>query len=278
MTNTYTISKIDHIIEIGTTLTKSWFRGNSKIFNELTPGIFRKKFDNQIYRALRPYAEFSIIESFKRKAPSLTSNLPDIDDHVSWLFLMQHHGLPTRLLDWTKNALVGLYFAINKDPSEDGELWALFPEALNNHNGFFGLPVPNCKTLKYIAAEPSHNNPEKLVDELKLKQRPKYPLAVDPPLHFPRMVSQLSTFTIHPRPEEGCNIPDVMTDENHLVKYIIPGRCKKQLLLDLAALGITKVTLFPDLDLLSSDIIQEHNVVAYSPPKPPRWENVEGNI
>lgn len=272
MLNTYTLKQINHVIEIGTTLTRSWFRGHSKVFNELTPRIFRGKFESQTYKAFRQDAEFSIIESFKRKAPSLISSLPGEDDRISWLFVMQHHGAPTRLLDWTKSALVGLYFAVNQHHSEDGELWVLYPEALNKHNGYFGLPTSRCRILRYLAAEPCHNNPEKLAKELELKEIPQYPLAVDPPLHFPRMVTQMSTFTIHPRPKAGCTIPEIMTEEINLVRYVIPRGCKKRILLDLAALGITKVTLFPELDSLSQDIIEEHNVVAYSPPRPPRWE------
>lgn len=271
MTNTYTLTKINEAVELGTTLSRSWFRGHSRVFGELTPRIFRLQYANEIYSAFRPDAEFSIIEAFKRKAPSLATKLPENDDHVAWLFLMQHHGAPTRILDWTKSVLVGLYFAVEKHHTEDGEIWAIYPEALNEHNGYFGLPTPRCKILNFLAAEPSHNNPQKLAEEFGLKEIPKYPHAVDPPLHFSRMVAQMSAFTIHPRPMEGNTIPVIMAEEKHLVRYIIPSGCKKKLLSDLAALGITKMTLFPDLDSLSHDIVQEHNIVAYSPPKPPRW-------
>lgn len=272
MTNKYKLTKIEQAIELGTTLSQSWFRGHSKVVGELTPGIFRPKYELDIYRALRPDAEASIIESFKRQAPALTSNLPKADEYVNWLFLMQHHGAPTRLLDWTKSILVGLFFVVNQHSSEDGELWVIYPPALNKHNGYFGLPLPRCSILKYLAAEPHHNNPQKLSDEFGLKEIPKYPHAIDPPLHYPRMVAQLSAFTIHPRPQAQCTIPEIMTDEELLVRYIIPSGCKKKILSDLAALGITRITLFPDLDSLSHDIVQEHNIVAYSPPKPPRWE------
>jgi hypothetical protein len=54
--------------------------------------------------------------------------------------------------------LVGLYFAVAKHHAEDGEIWALYPEALNKHNGYFGLPLPKCKILNYLAAEPSQAN------------------------------------------------------------------------------------------------------------------------
>ena len=270
--NTHTLRKIAQVVDVGTTHTRNWFRGHSKVCKELTPGVFRSRFENEIYKAFRPKAEFSIIENFKRRAPALATNLPDNDDHVSWLFLMQHHGAPTRLLDWTKSVLVGLYFAVNQHHSEDGELWTLYPEALNKHNGYFGIPTPRCQILRYLASEASHNNPRKLSEELGLVKVPEYPHAVDPPLHFSRMVAQLSAFTIHPRPKNGCTIPEIMTKEKEFVRYIIPNGCKKRLLSDLVSLGITKTTLFPDLDSLSHDIIGEHNVLGYGPPKPPRWE------
>jgi len=272
MTNTYKLTSIEQAVEIGTTLTRSWYRGHSKIYNELTPGIFRPNYEHEIYSAFRSDAEFSVIEDFKRKAPALVSKLPENDDHISWLFLMQHYGAPTRLLDWTKSVLIGLYFAVRQNHSEDGELWALYPEALNKHNGYFGLPIPRCTILKYLASEPSHNNQRKLAVELGLEKIPLYPLAIDPPLHFPRMVTQLSAFTIHPRPMPLQTIPEIMTVETELVRYTIPSGCKKKLLSNLSALGITKMTLFQDLDSLSHDIIQDHNTIAYSPPKPPRWE------
>lgn len=272
MTNTYKLVNIGQAVEIGTTLSRSWFRGHSKVYGELTPGIFRSKYLNGMYDFYKPDAEFSVIEGFKRKASALTSNLPPYEDYLSWLFLMQHFGAPTRLLDWSKSVLIALYFVACKQHSEDGELWALYPESLNQYNGYFGLPNPRCQILRYLAAEPNHNNPQKLAEEFGLEKIPQYPHAVDPPLHFSRMVTQLSAFTIHPKPKPSQTIPEVVTEENHLVKYIIPASSKKKLLDDLAALGITKMTLFQDLDSLSYDIIQELNILLYSPPKPPRWE------
>lgn len=269
----YSLSEIKQAVEIATSLTRSWFRGHSKPYNELTPGIFREKYNSTGYRAFRPKAEFSMIESFKRQAPALSPKLPDSDDHTAWLFLMQHHGVPTRLLDWSKNILVALYFAVNNHVEEDGELWAMHPEELNQYNGFFGIPTPRNSVLKFLAAEPCHHDPDKLAEEMGLEQVPQYPLAVDPPLNFARMVAQQSVFTIHPKPESGKGtiFSELLREPKYLVRYVIPGNQKKQLLSDLLNLGITELTLFPNLDSLSKDIIKEHDRIAFNPLSPPKW-------
>jgi hypothetical protein len=91
-------------------------------------------------------------------------------------------------------------------------------------------------------------------------------------MNFARMVAQLSKFTIHPTPQQGNSIPELLPDAINLVRYIIPANSKEKLLRDLAALGVTQGTLFPDLDSLSVDIVYEHKVIAYTPPEPPKFE------
>lgn len=273
MTETHELWKIEQVVELATKLPMSWFRGHARVHNELTPRIFRKEWENEIYRGFRPDLEFNIIEDFKRGAPALTDAVPPYEDHVGWLFLMQHHGAPTRLLDWTESALIALYFAVEVAPGEDGELWMMFPYALNRKSGFDGIPTPNNPIMRFLAGQPSHGSPQKLATELGLDAVPQYPIAVHPPLHFARMVAQLSTFTSHPRPVAGGTIPELLPDPRSLLRYIIPADCKRQLILDLSALGIWRRSLFPDLDALSRSIITKHRVVAYTPPEPPRWRD-----
>jgi len=272
MTSTYKLTKIEHVVEVATTLSRSWFRGHARVHGKLTPRIFRTQFNSSVRNIkLRPVLELSLIETFKRGAPALQPSIPNQEDHIAWLFLMQHHGAPTRLLDWTKSALVALYFVVSGHTSDDGELWAMYPVALNEYSGFHGVPLPNHPILHYFAREP-RRDPKKLVEELGLVEIPNHPLAVEPPMNFPRMVAQLSTFTIHPIPKLGNSIPELLPDEKHLVRYIISSSSKERLRRDLAALGITRGTLFADLDSLSIDTIYEHQVVAYSPPVPPRCD------
>jgi len=276
------IREIKQIIKVATILSESWFRGHPGKYGNLTPKIYRSEYIQKI--AVRPDTECSVIKEFKRVAPSLTQNIPDQDDHLNWLFLMQHHGTPTRLLDWTENALVALYFAVrNFSDGNDGELWAIYPDSLNIEGyGINRIATQSNEILRYLAEEPYlaidpvsdyQKRQEKLAKEIGLNEIPQYPLALHPTMNFPRMVNQLSTFTIHPIPRQGNTIPDLLTDKRYLVRYVIPQNCKLNLINDLKSLGISRRTLFPDLDGLSQTIMEElfHTPIGYNPPDPPEF-------
>lgn len=271
MTTTYKLNEIGHAVQIGTELSESWFRGQPEPYRTLTPRIFRKEW--QDVREWRPGCEFSILDSFMRGAPVLTADVPaSTEDHLGWLFLAQHHGLPTRLLDWTESALVALYFAVEKEGEEDGEVWAMFPQALNAVADVgYGLPTRRNPVLLYLAGEPWHADREMWVKKFGLVGRiPDRPIALQPTHAFPRAVAQLSVFTIHPEPQPECTIPELLEEAGeNLVRYVIPAAKKRKLRDDLAALGITPKTLFPDLDSLSRTIVKDHHTIAYKPPEPP---------
>jgi len=259
------IENIQRAVEIGTSSSYVWFRGHSKTYNLLTPGIFRPETElfEQIpisfgMRSPDFKIEHLIIKEFIRRAPSLEGNLPQKEDYLSWLFFMQHYSTPTRLLDWTESILVALYFAVYQEPKSDGEIWVLSPYKLNelNDNVGYSMPTLNNRIVKFLADEPMHANPEKLAKDLNI-EIPKYPLAIHAPMAFSRIVNQRGTFTIHPKPKEGFILTEILSDEKGLTRYIVPAGCKNKLRQDLAKLGINHVTLFPNLDSLSKTIIDE---------------------
>ncbi len=278
------IREIKQVIKVATTLSRSWFRGHPEKYGNLTPKIFHPEYIEKI--STKYETESEVVEEFKRVAPSLAKNIPNQEDHSSWLFIMQHHGAPTRLLDWTENALVALYFAVeNFLCGKDGELWAMYPPELNKKSyQRADIATKSNKIFKYLVEEsylaipPAMGNikkQEELAKKYGLDKIPHYPLALYPTMNFPRMVAQLSRFTIHPIPHQGENtIPDLLTDKKHLVRYVIPRDCKQNLINDLKSLGISRCTLFPDLDGLSQTIKETlfHTPLGYNPPEPPEFE------
>lgn len=143
MTKTFRLESLKAAIDVATTLTKSWFRGHSRAVGSLVPRLFRPEYRDPLLSVFRPDLEMSTIEAFKRHAFIVSDvRLPPDDDRLGWLCVMQHYRTPTRLLDWTENALVALYFAVSAHGSEDGEVWAMLPWALNRQGGAgWGIPM-----------------------------------------------------------------------------------------------------------------------------------------
>src|SRR5260370_271273 len=176
---TYSLRGIEDAVKLGTACRQYWFRGHPKIFESLLPAAYRAPF----YSA-RPNIEFWAGQRFRLRARSFASRVPDWGDHLLWLLLMQHYGVPTRLLDWTESILVALYFAT--DPNgEPGEVWCMNPSRLNwcsDHR----ICGPDDPPIRYLAAEvflKSENLP-RLAEKLELRKTPTMALALIPPFEF----------------------------------------------------------------------------------------------
>lgn len=255
------LTSIEEIVKTGVKFKFDWFRGHSKCYNNLAPRIFRKEFSSELHSWSTDNIEIDIIKNFQRIAPSLKNNLPNSENHLDWLILMQHFGTPTRLLDWTESILVAAFFVCSTNENDDGELWRMFPQALNKKSiGGVVFPLESSSHLKFLAGEPLHNFPENLAKDLGLESVLDKPIAFFPTLSFPRMTSQLSTFTIHSKPNENNSIQALLNeDQRNFNRYVIPKENKNQILSDLLSLGLNHKTLFQNLDNLSKDLVNKYS-------------------
>lgn len=99
--------------------TNTWFRGHSDYRFKLLPSIFRQGSAHSI-----SLNEQKMFDEFKRRYPEESYAHKNT---YEWLTLMQHYGLPTRLLDWSSNLLVSLYFCCSSDFDTDGALFVFDP-------------------------------------------------------------------------------------------------------------------------------------------------------
>jgi hypothetical protein len=162
-----------------------WCRGHRRSAWELVPGVYRPEPTILNEQSLR--------WDFRIRAHSFlaaTGFVPKTD--WDWYFLMQHYGMPTRLLDWTESPLFAIYFAVRdafKDDSPEGWLLDpyLDPWRLNAASGL-GECLLDCSepgVSRYL--QPAN---EKI-------DLPNGPIALQPPLHSARIVAQKAAFTVH---------------------------------------------------------------------------------
>lgn len=273
MVITYEIKSFENLIEIGTTLGKNWFRGHSMLYNNLTPGVFRKQYRSEMHEIFKPTLEFDLVENFKRFAPSLIDKTPDDRDYLSWLFWIQHYGIPTRLLDWTENVLVAAFFAVTSNEDEDGEIWTIYPDHLNKLSKEVGIALRTNRIVQFLSSEPFLNNIEDFTHSLRLNELPEYPLAFIAPTLFPRMLAQMSVFTIHPHPKNSeYTIESVLSNPKDITKYIVPKKLKSEFEKKLSYLGINYRTLFPDLEGLAKSFARDMRYFGWGQPNPPSFK------
>lgn len=209
-----------------------WYRGQARSEWSLTPGYVRLQ---------APPSEATLLKRFKQSAAMLIEIAPR--ESFDWLFLMQHYGVPTRLLDWSESPLVGLYFAVEdvaKDGVHDGALWILRPSELNKN-----AHINNRDEEGYIPSFEDEELQSYSVESLAQNRRIQLlPVATIATRNNARIQAQLGVFTIH----HHENTPiEAVGDSSHIIKYVIPSAAKPTIAKQLHLLGFTKFQLFPEL-------------------------------
>lgn len=245
-----TIKTIDELLGFITELKSEngqrlWFRGVADERWELVPSIQRTKD--------RIKSERYITNDFYIKARQVMEHAPEKKNYSAWMSIMQHFGLPTRLLDWSSSPLVATFFAVEQfstHPNSDACVWVLAPRLLNRVEGFGDCIYPvDADTVQSMLLPAFKERGH--VKELENKI-----IACHSTENNLRMYSQQSNFTIHNTYRKLQDIPE----KDMLYKIIIPSEERIRLLHNLEIFGITESFIYPDLDHISGDIKRQYRI------------------
>lgn len=209
-----------------------WFRGHSNADWKLVPSVYRES----------PKGELYLTTHFRLSAPTKYENCPPPEDFASWICLMQHYGLPTRLLDWSESPLSAAYFAIIHEPmNTDAAVWCLSPLLLNEHT-----------TGRKSIAILGHSRTKPLLDRAFLGGSSlKKAIAVVGQETNPRISAQQGVFTIH---GNATPLEAQFRYRHFLNKFVIPNRYRETFRQELFLLGVRRSILFPDIDNLAREL------------------------
>jgi hypothetical protein len=234
-----------------------WFRGVSRADYKLIPGIYREN----VWKYNEEDADDIRGEFPRRAAPFMEYCRFYSAGEV--YHIMQHYGLPTRLLDWTEGMLFALYFAIRELSTDDKSLtpcvWMLNPWWLNEKSTGF-------RQLFY-----SHFGDEKTDFLLSYSRKvvppyfqedklPLYPIAVLPPHIDKRIIAQKSVFTIHGKKKDGLADLCASRKGAQMAKLCLDGSKTDTFRDQLITAGITETSVFPDLEGLTREIKREYDM------------------
>ena len=187
-----------------------------------------------------PEQESRILRIFKRKAHQFLDKPPDHHDDFQWMALMQHHGAPTRLIDFTWSPYVAAFFAMERTLA-DGVVWAMNPARIDSARADRPLRM-DPRTKGHFA-------------RYFLKGKNRFIWMGEPQTMHRRLIAQSATFAVPGVLD--MPIEDILSDsdqENILAKIILPNPVREVGMRELYRMNITYATLFPDLDGLAKSM------------------------
>lgn len=198
------------------------------------------------FKVCRPVRE-RLSHDFKYRAfPYLADAAREPDDDWQWYYVMQHHGLPTRLLDWSESPLIALYFAVrDADAGRDIAVWMLDPWWLNEKVSGFGnliLWSNDTRIANYL--------PAPFAEGVVI---PAAPIAIEPPHTSRRIAAQKGVFTLHGSDRRPLEKQPALS--KRLLKIIIPRGRVRGLRDALRLAGVTETLVYPELPGLCHELL-----------------------
>jgi hypothetical protein len=226
---------------------KGWaFRGQANAEWPLYSSLSRYLMAYRIHKDAWPQQELRILRIFKRKAHLLLNHLPK--DSFEWLALMQHHGAPTRLLDFTWSPSVATFFALERATS-DVAVWALFPPGLSNR------PIRTLRASQLIEKDEIAPWVEGGYENHFLPNINKLVVAGEPTRMNQRLIAQSGTFVmpgVLDKPIED------LVPHSSVVKFVIDtAKIRRRAMAELYHMNLSNATLFPGLDGLARSVAYE---------------------
>lgn len=232
---------------------KLWYRGHSNVEYELIPSIGRPL--EYLGKKVNVTAkeENQLLHRFRRRVYPLVGRAMTAGEAI---FLARHHGLPTRLLDWTANALFSLYFTCVENQDCDGAVWAMLRRSGSKDVDVFELAgiADEAKLFSFHAWDKKGSF--EAVDPSD-----KYAIKILHPFYnSPRILAQDGAFTWHTDPWHpiesyaGRPFSYKNLDIERLYRWRVPAKAKLPIIEELSGLGITRRAVFPDLDGIAGSI------------------------
>jgi hypothetical protein len=222
------------LLDVGKTF---WFRGHDKAEYSLVPSALRYR------RVAQRDTALGLIADMKRYVEMKLRRPPKLDDHLGWMQVAQHYGLPTRLLDWTENAAVALFFACYRNEQDDGLVAVLNPTELNQTVDKFRPRIFDQERDSDVI-EPYFA----LGGKVDPKGRPT--IAINPALNTERIALQQGVFTLHGTKKLSLDQKQVSS----LTYVPILKEHKLLLLHELQRVGIGEMYIFPEPEHVCSHL------------------------
>lgn len=226
--------------------TPYWYRGHSNLEYELVPSALRHR------TVAKRNAAISLLADFRRLAEIKLEKPPQINENLRWLQIAQHYGLGTRLLDWTENAAVALYFACQTSRSAksiDGSVYILNPVDLNRR-------IDSKNPRVFDAQDDSDIITPYLRLTGRLARNGRRTIAIHPVWNSERIAMQKGVFTLHGSRDSSFD----RKQASSLVKIPILCGSKSKLLTELDRVGISEQSIFPELEHLCNHLKGKSNL------------------